>query len=316
MTHGSEDRPDLRPLADPSGIVCGLAFDHRDSLHVLLRDLGLGLTHDEVAALKEVVVRAVAPLASAVMLDDDYGRWAIERGAVPPSVGLIMPLEAQGYAQPGDERLTTLLPGFSPELARVRGAVACKLLLPFRADRPSLVDHQLAVAGDAVAVTRAAGLAIVLEPQVYRLSTESPAMFAARVLSLTLAATEQLAAIGADLLKLPFPVLDTPGAPEGPDADARARDACSALSRATGGTRWVLYGAGVDTKTFAWQLRHAGAAGASGFLVGRTIWRDALSDDLQHAAATATRVCAPRFAEFAALAQEICRPLSSATTIA
>jgi tagatose 1,6-diphosphate aldolase len=298
----------LAAIADPSGIVCGLAFDHRDSLDAILAELGLTLSHEEICGLKKVVVRELAPLASAVMLDHDYGRLAIEGGAVPASVGLIMPLEAQGYAQHGDDRRTTLMSDFGPADARSRGAVACKLLVPFRPDRPGLVDRQLALAAEAVAATHAAGLSMVLEPQIYRLSTESAEVLATRLLPLTLTATEHLAALGADLLKLPFPIADSPDVP---GADDRAREACPALDHATGGTPWVLYGAGVEPETFAWQLRHAGAAGASGFLVGRTVWRDALTADLGAAARIAATMCLPRFAEYVAIARKTCRPLAS-----
>jgi tagatose 1,6-diphosphate aldolase len=297
----------LRSLADESGIVVGFAFDHRDSLDVVLHELGLGaLTPDEIRDLKEAIVRAIAPAASVVMLDHDYGQAAIGRGAIPPGVGLVMPLEAQGYAQLGDERRTTLLSDFSPTLALALGADACKLLLPLRPDRAPFLEAQLEVARRAVAAAHAVGLPILLEPQVYRVSTETPEEFRARVTGLTTLAVELVAAVGSDLLKLPFPTVD---GPDDPGADERARIACVALDSAASGIPWVLYGAGVPTDTFTWQLRHAGAAGACGFLVGRTVWRDALDSDREASAAVARDTCVPRFAGFGAIARATCRPL-------
>ena len=112
----------LAPLLDNAGLVLGLAFDHRDSLDVLLREVGLGnLGLGGIRTLKETVVRAVAPEASAVMLDHTYGAAAIASGAIPAGVGLVMPLEAQGYAQLGDERRVSLAEDFgASRCARAR----------------------------------------------------------------------------------------------------------------------------------------------------------------------------------------------------
>lgn len=303
----ADRRRHLLALADDAGTVVGLAFDHRDSLDVVLHELGLGaMTLDEIRDLKEALVRAIAPAASAVMLDHQYGRTAIERHAIPAGVGLVMPLEAQGYAQLGDERRTTLLPDFSPAHALALGAEACKLLLPLRPDRAASVEDQLEVARRAVVAAHAVGLPIVLEPQVYRVSTETTDDFSSRLTALTIRAVARVATLGADLLKLPFPTADRPG---DPGADELARVACAALHAASSGTPWVLYGAGAQPETFAWQLRHAGAAGACGFLVGRTVWRDALTADAVRSATIAAATCVPRFAEFAATARAVCRSI-------
>jgi tagatose 1,6-diphosphate aldolase len=303
----AERRRRLLGLADETGIVVGFAFDHRDSLDVVLRELGLGaMTLDEIRGLKEVLVRAIAPAASTIMLDHEYGQTAITHGAIPSGVGLVMPLEAQGYAQLGDERRTTLLPDFSPARALALGARACKLLLPLRPDRAAFLEDQLEVARRAIAATHAIGLPIVLEPQIYRVSTETAEAFGARLTALTVESVERVAAVGADLLKLPFPTVDRPA---DPGADERARAACAALDAAASAIPWVLYGGGVPAATFAWQLGHAGAAGACGFLVGRTVWRDALRSDPRAAAAIARRTCVPRFAGFGVLAREDCRPI-------
>jgi tagatose 1,6-diphosphate aldolase len=109
------------------------------------------------------------------------------------------------------------------------------------------------------------------------------------------------------MLKLPFPSAGQPGRP---GADARARGACLALDAATRGIPWVLLGAGATAATFAWQLRLAGEAGASGFLVGRTIWIDALAASARASADAARRLGLVRLAEFEAIAASVCRPIS------
>jgi tagatose 1,6-diphosphate aldolase len=44
-------------------------------------------------------------------------------------------------------------------------------------------------------------------------------------------------------------------------------------------TPWVLLGGGADQATLEGQIQEACAAGASGFVVGRTLWDGALVED-------------------------------------
>lgn len=297
----------LAPLFDPAGVLNGLAFDHRDSLDVLLLDRGLGdLRQSGVQALKAAVVRAVAPAASAVMLDHEYGAAAIASGAIPRGVGLIMPLEAQGYAQLGDERHVALMEDVGPADALDLGAAACKLLVPMRPDRQAFTTEQLAVVDRAVTASHRVGLPIILEPLVYRLSAEAPGTFADQITRLVVAAVGVFARGGADLLKLPFPSLGDVTTPEGA---VEGRGACEAMHEATAGVPWVLYGAGASPIAFEAQLRIAGEAGASGFLVGRSVWLDALRADPVETEVEAREWALPRFRRYAAVARDACRPL-------
>src|SRR5262249_38384285 len=63
-------RERLWRLADDRGIVAGIAIDHRDSLRALLEQGGLGdLTTAEIRELKLRLTSALAPSATAIMLD-------------------------------------------------------------------------------------------------------------------------------------------------------------------------------------------------------------------------------------------------------
>ena len=199
----------LLRLGGPAGIVAGIAIDHRDSLRVTLERRGLGsLPPDDLRQLKLRLAAVLAPAATAVMLDAELGGLALEQGVVPASVGLIMPLEAQGYEAGGDERITTLLTDFSPAVALDYGADACKLLVPYRADDEATSAHQDAVVRSAADACHELGLPLVVEPVVYRRSTESAVEHAAAYEALVVRAVARLQPLGADLLKLPFPVAD------------------------------------------------------------------------------------------------------------
>ena len=264
----------LAPLLDSAGLLIGLAFDHRDSLDVLLGDRGLGdLRPGGVQALKAAVIRSVVPAASAVMLDHEYGAVAIASGAIPADVGLIMPLEAQGYAQLGDERHVRLMEDFVAADALALGAAACKLLVPMRHDREAFTAEQLAVVDRAVSASHRVGLPIILEPLVYRLSDETTRAFGDRMTRLIVSAVAVLAGCGADLLKVPFPSLADVTDRKGRFRPAlRARRCIQQLQACRG----CFTAPARRPLTFETQLRIAGEAGASGFLVGRSVWLDAL----------------------------------------
>jgi tagatose-1,6-bisphosphate aldolase len=297
----------LLRLGGARGVIAGVAIDHRDSLRVMLERRGsTGVDDAELRTLKLIMTRALAPAATALMLDAELGGLALAEGAVPPTVALIMPLEAQGY-EGGDGPWTRLLDDFSPALALRYGADACKVLLPYRADEPGPAAHQEALVTSTVAACHELGLPLVVEPVVYRRPDETPAAFDAAYTGLVLAAVERLRPIGVDIFKLPFPVLDMTSMSE-----AAALDACRAIDDACRETPWVLLGAGAETATFVDQIRLAGTAGASGFLAGRGIWGAALEadpDDIERIASTSCRADLERCRT---VAEQFARPLDSA----
>lgn len=294
----------LAPLADDRGVILGLAVDHRDSFDVVLRERGIDAIGLAGARLqKAAIVRALAPFATAVMLDHEVGSLAIADGSCGRAA-LVMPLEAQGYAALGDERRVALMTGFSPAGARDRGAAACKLLVPMRPDHRAYTDAQLEVAATAVRATHAEGLPLILEPLVYRRSDEPEAVFRDRHTDLVVEATQILAAAGGDLLKLPIPTDGRDGRP----LDARTYPRMADASR---GVPWVLYGAGLPTDLLLGHLAAAGDAGAGGFLVGRTIWADLLDRDPAVTAASAGSVGRRRLERLVDTAVRHCRPLGS-----
>lgn len=301
---GLERRQRLLRLAQPGGIVAGLALDHRDSFRIYLEQRGLaGLSRATLEELKAVLVRVLAPAASALMLDGELGRTALQSGAVPAQIGLIMPLEAQGYEVVGDGRLTTLLDDWQAT-ARTPRVDACKLLLPYRADHDASARRQDALVSAVAAACHQSGRPLVIEPVVYRWSTEQPADYAAAYQALVVGAVARLQPLGADLLKVPFPALDLAASDE-----AGATVACRSLAAACADTPWVLLGAGAGIDTFVEQVRLAGLAGASGFLAGRGIWGGALSRDPVEAERLANEVALPAFERCRAVAERFAQPL-------
>jgi tagatose-1,6-bisphosphate aldolase len=192
----------LDTLSDARGIFALAAMDHRDSLRVAFEAAGHPTPAPErIAELKATVARALAPHATGLLIDVELGAPAIALGA-PGPCGIVVPLEAQGYEDVATGRVTTFLPGFSPALARVLGAAACKLLLPYRPDHEASAARQDEVVSEAVAGCHAEGLALVLEPIAYALPGETPEAFAAAFPSLVVASAQRLQALGPDILKV------------------------------------------------------------------------------------------------------------------
>ena len=239
------------------------AIDHRDSLRAFVRpDDPDSLSAAEITALKDQMVRTIAPEATGVMLEPEYSiPHLIDSGAVPRGIGFTAALEAQGYLGDPEKGPTELLDGWSVEQAKASGASCAKLLLPYRPDRP-LAAAQEAVGRAVVAECNRVGIPIVLEPLFYDLDDPSQRP------KLVLETAMRFAAIGPDLLKLPFPV-----DPSDPDDD-HWYATCRAISEIAP-MPWVLLSGGGSFDTYARQVEVAISAGGSGFMVGRALWGEA-----------------------------------------
>lgn len=275
----------LDELAGHDGIVVGAAVDHRDSLRLALERKGLGAPSvTELSALKLRIVRALAPASTLVLLDaETSAAQALAEGAIPGTVALGVPLEAQGYGDVEDVPRTSFLPGWSPAQGARLGAAACKLLLPYRADVPEQAEAQDEVVRRAVAGCREASVALILEPIVY--GSHEPR----HLEELVVAGAERLARLGPDVLKLQYP-----GTPDG----------CRALDLACGQrVPWVLLGGGADADVLETQIAEACTAGAAGFVVGRTLWDNALLADERASLDALEKESVPLLERLAAIAR-------------
>ncbi len=301
-------------MAGPEGVVIGVAVDHRDSFRLAMERRGLGSpSGSEIAALKTDLVAGLARGATVVLLDEEFGREALAGGAVPPEIALVMPLEAQGYEELKQARTTRLLEDFSPARAAWYGADGCKLLLPYRPDHEPSARRQDELVASVLDACHMAGLPLILEPIVYRRPEDDPIRFATAFPDLAVATAERLAELGPDILKVQFPtVADGSGAAREPSA---SEEACVRLDAACGPIPWVLLGGGGDAQTLAEQVRVAGVAGASGFIVGRTVWDAALVAGATARRAAIEKVCAPILAGLREAALASCRPLAGRSSM-
>jgi tagatose-1,6-bisphosphate aldolase len=251
----------LVPFASTRGIFRILALDHRDALRNAFRRAGaLEVTTETMLAVKSRIAAVLGRVATGILLDPD----AIPDSR-PTGTGLLVPLEEQGHETLEVGRLNHLLDHFGPAEALALGADGCKLLLYYRADHRATAFRQWELVERVSEQCHREGLPLVLEPLVYRLDGEDDNGYRQAFPDLVVAAAQDLAACGADLLKLQFPT----GANEGAT--------CALLTQAAWPLRWALLGGSeVDRSTFASQLEIACRAGASGFIAGRALWGGAL----------------------------------------
>ena len=120
----------INACADSRGIIAALAVDHRGNLLEAIaqaRGENGQATAEDMLAFKTAVTRVLTPLASAILLDPEYGLEAMSSRA--PNTGVLLAYEKSGYAFRTKGRLPDLLPVWSVRRLVEAGAQAIKVLL-------------------------------------------------------------------------------------------------------------------------------------------------------------------------------------------
>jgi tagatose 1,6-diphosphate aldolase len=284
-------------LADSQGRYAILAIDHRDSLRAALAPAhgsgsgsGPSPTDAEITELKRQFIAALAADVTGVMLEPQYSMPSALGEALPVGLGFSMALEAQGYLDDPGRSPTTILAGWSVDAAQATGAAAAKLLVPYHPDHRLAAD-QRAVARAVAAECQRVGLPLLLEPLLH--SAGGASVAERRRLALT--TVEHFDAVGATVLKLPFPVDPTTTSP----GDRAA--ACAAVTERCS-TPWVLLSGGGSFESYRQQVAAACDNGCAGFTAGRALWLEAAIALPDQRAAVLRDVVTPRLADLRAAA--------------
>ena len=273
----------LRRIADAQGRFRVLALDQRPPFLSFARDLHATpepeLT-DTIVHMKALVADALAAHVSGLLVDPMYGYCAAVP-ALPRDTGLLLTVEDHRWEEDGDGfRRSRAISGWGVEEAvRARGE-AIKLLVWYRPDAPDDVRaHQRELVRRVGEQCVEHDIALVVELLVYRLANEDEDAFRRSVPELVARSAEDFAdpALAVDLYKL-----ELPGHPQGVrewggslyDLD-RLQETMAAFTRALPAP-WVLLSAGMPGDAFVEAMGRAAAAGASGFMAGRSIYWEAL----------------------------------------
>ncbi|MEW6044880.1 MAG: tagatose 1,6-diphosphate aldolase [Bacillota bacterium] len=264
----------LQEISTPEGFILLAAMDHRGALKRLLDpDNPNAVSDEEMVEFKMDLCRALAPHASAVLLDPEFGAaQAIARGVLPGRVGLLVSLEKTGYAGSDTQRLTELLPNWGPHAVKRMGASGAKLLIYYHPDSP-VAAAQRDLVRRVAEECRAADVLLVLEAVSYPLEPgmkKSSPEFARAKADVVVRTARDLTPLGIDVFKAEFP------ADMSYEKDAkRLLEACRRLDEASQ-VPWVILSEGVDYEDFVVEVELACRAGASGYMAGRAVWKSVL----------------------------------------
>ena len=293
----------LDDIAGDDGIFAIIAMDQRNTLRRMFTAVGIDATDVDLRQSKADVARVLSPAASGILFDPTYGVPAVmETGALHPDCGLLVASEPPERGVFNGEPRTHRDPALDARWVLDQGGDANKFFAQLRADRPAprhgepdLVADCLEAVRQVVDDCREVGVPSVIENLVYQLPGEE--LTGKRREDAIIEAARALNELDIDLLKLEYP-----GSPEG------CRRLASVLDRP-----WAVLSAGVPFDDFTTVLEVAfDEGGASGFIAGRSVWRESLA-----LAGTARQefletVARPRLDAVRAVAAERARPWSTA----
>lgn len=250
----------VQQLTTSGGNMAVVALDQRQSLLKTRARAGLPTDAETLLGIKRDIASALGPAASGILLDPEIALPAlIDENVVQRDTGVLVAVEHSGALEQNGLRVSELLPNLGAAGVRRLGGTAAKLLVYVRPDRENVDGQNGRFISDVVAECAAVDLLLIVEVLTYRLADEEPADYERAKPTLIREAARLAEACGAKMLKL-----ESPG----------SVDACAWLTNALG-VPWAVLSAGVDHETFLGTLRDAMAGGASGFIAGRSLWKEA-----------------------------------------
>lgn len=281
-------------------VFCILAFDQRGSYRKMLPE---NTSYDEAVQIKREIVVHLSQYASAVLLDPVYGMQPA--AYMDGRSGLLLSVEKSGYSGDASYRRTEFLNAWDVAKIKRVGASAVKLMIYYHPDSGDLAEELEAITTRVIDECRAHDLPLYLEPMSYSLNANIPkesAEYARERPQVVIETARRLSKLKPDVLKLEFPH----DAAFNRDEEAW-RSACEEISAASS-VPWVLLSAGVDFETFEKQTEIACKSGASGFLAGRAIWKEAATMSTKERGAFLNHIAGPRIQRLIEIAEAHARP--------
>lgn len=259
-------KPNISEIARSSGGFAMLAVDQREAMRAMFTEQMAGtVASDEmVIDFKIAAAKTLTPFASAVLVDRQF---ALQRFLNEPIVDqncAVIAAADEFIAGPGefvaDVRIDR---NIDPFALRSVGVIALKLLVIHRPDIDRVLN--ITMVQEFVSICRDAGLISIIEPiaKAPRYGGDWNWNREVQV------AAEYLGNLGADLYKAEVPL-------HGIGSDSELLKASVELGQRIT-SPWVVLSSGVESKDFPRAVAVAVAAGASGFLAGRAVWRECLT---------------------------------------
>ena len=262
-----ENAGTLAAIADADGTLAIIAMDQRNTLRRMFTAVGVEATIDDLRQAKIDVAQHLTPHATGILLDPDFGVPAVrDSGALAPGCGLLVAAEPSDRGTYNGEPRSHRIAEQNATWVRDMGGSAVKFLVmmnPARtigAGEPDLTAETLQVVREVVEDCRAVGIPSVIENLIYALPGSEPMTPQQREDAIVESAV-LLTELNPDLLKLEYP-----------GSAAGCRRLADVLT-----VPWAVLSAGVDFDTFTDVIKvSCDDGGASGFIAGRSVWKESI----------------------------------------
>ncbi|PWW00267.1 tagatose-bisphosphate aldolase [Hoeflea marina] len=280
----------LTRMANADGYFTMVALDQRPPMiGAISKARGIApeaVSFADMLSAKRMIVKALGDAASSMLFDPNYAiPAAID--ILPSKTGLIVTLEEHRFEDTPTGRKGRAIDNWSVEKIRRMGGNGVKLLVWYRPDASrDVLDHQQAFVRAVGAECRRYDIPFVLELLVYPFPSSAShttdyVESADKKAEMVIESVREFAKpeYGVDLYKLETPL---PAASLPEIGDSAASRTAAAEFETIGricrdaGIPWVLLSGGATQEQFERVLGYSYAAGAQGYLAGRTIWLDAI----------------------------------------
>ena len=257
----------LSSISNSGGIFSIVAMDQRNTLKKMFTAVGVTATDEDMFGAKIAVASALSKAASGILLDPTWGVPAVnENDVLPTTCGLLVAAENPDRGNFNGEPRPTKMIGQDAAWVKSIGGQAVKVLVsmhpgrPMKAGEPDLTSETVELVRAIVADCKAQGIPSVIENLIYALPNAEPLTDDQKE-NLIVESAILLNETKPDLLKLEFPMSER---------------GCKRLADSLT-VPWAVLSAGVAFDQFKKVITiSCDAGGASGFIAGRSIWKEAI----------------------------------------
>ena len=257
----------LSSISNSDGIFSIVAMDQRNTLKKMFTAVGVTATDEDMFGAKIAVASALSKAASGILLDPTWGVPAVnENDILPTTCGLLVAAENPDRGNFNGEPRPTKMIGQDAAWVKSLGGQAVKVLVsmhpgrPMKAGEPDLTSETVELVRSIVADCKAQGIPSVIENLIYALPNAEPLTDDQKE-NLIVESAILLNETKPDLLKLEFPMSER---------------GCKRLADSLT-VPWAVLSAGVAFDQFKKVITiSCDAGGASGFIAGRSIWKEAI----------------------------------------
>lgn len=257
----------LSSISNSDGIFSIVAMDQRNTLKKMFTAVGVTATEEDMFGAKIAVASALSKAASGILLDPTWGVPAVnENDILATSCGLLVAAENPDRGNFNGEPRPTKMIGQDAAWVKSIGGQAVKVLVsmhpgrPMKAGEPDLTSETVELVRAIVADCKVQGIPSVIENLIYALPNAEPLTDDQKE-NLIVESAILLNETKPDLLKLEFPMSER---------------GCKRLADSLT-VPWAVLSAGVAFDQFKKVITiSCDAGGASGFIAGRSIWKEAI----------------------------------------